>query len=333
MSICKVSVIVPVYCAERYIDRCVKSILSQTESNIELLLIDDGSLDRSGNLCDAFALEDTRVRVYHKANEGVSAARNDGIQLAVGKYVAFVDADDYIEPDMLSTLVELAERKNAEISVCGYYIEHLQEQKAAKLCCGDGTYAKEATGQLFQKYFEKDYTGISSMCNKIYLRSFLNSQHIRVDESLQRAEDFWFNFEAVQRATCISVISTPFYHYVQNAESVMHSYRPTQFEDWTRTRKRLLAFAKEHKICLQYSDFYYQYVYNSVLLLRATLQNKERKQAFEIMQNPFFKQAIKQTSGLPLHISVIALCIEYGFYYLAKLLLRIWTICSGEKNV
>ena len=103
------------------------------------------------------------------------------------------------------------------------------------------------------------------MCNKLYLRSFLNRQNIQVDESLQRAEDFWFNFEAIKHSTHISVTSTPLYHYTQNEESVMHSFRETQFEDWTRNRKRLLSVANECGIPFQLSDFYYNYVYNSVL--------------------------------------------------------------------
>lgn len=328
-----VSVVVPVYRAERYIERCVKSILDQTESDIELWLIDDGSPDRCGDICDAFAQADARVHVLHKQNAGVSAARNDGIARASGKYVAFVDADDYIEPDMLSSLIKLSEQTTADISICGYYLEHTQEQKTAKLCCGDGVYCQADVKKLFSKFFGKDCSGLASMWNKLYLRSFLKAQNIRVEENLQRAEDFWFNVKAIKHAACISVTSAPLYHYVQNEESVMHRYRETQFDDWTQNRKRLLALANEHEISLQSSDFYFRYVYNSVLFLRQILSQSNYEKFYEIIQNPFLRQAIEQTSGLPLHIKMIALCINRKFYHPAKLLLKIWTVCFSKNNV
>lgn len=320
-----ISVIVPVYRAERYLDRCIKSILNQTEADIELWLIDDGSPDQCGNICDAFAQKDSRIHVIHKKNAGVSAARNDGTKRASGKYIAFVDADDYIEPNMLSSLVSLAERTRADITICGYYIEQGHMQKTVKLCCDDGDYNKTDVEQLLFKFFGRDCTGLASMCNKLYLRSFLNCQNIQVDENLQRAEDFWFNFEAIEHSTHISVISTPLYHYTQNEESVMHCFRETQFEDWTRNRKRLLSVANECGIPLQLSDFYYNYVYNSVLFLREVLRRSNRKRLYEIMEDSFLKQAIKQTSGLPLHVKMISFCIGNKFYRLAELLLKFWT--------
>lgn len=325
MEECKVSIIVPVYHAERYIERCIKSVLNQTESDIELWLIDDGSPDQCGNICDTYAQMDSRVHVIHKENAGVSAARNDGIAHAAGKYIAFVDADDYIEPTMLSTLVKLAEQTEAEIVICGYFMEQTNAQKAAKLCCDDGNYVHGDVEKLFLKFFGRNYTGLASMWNKIYLSSFLRTHTILVDENLQRAEDFWFNLKAIEHSTCVSVVSTPLYHYVQNDESVMHSYRETQFEDWTKTRKRLLSIADEHEIPLQLSDFYYNYVYNSVLFLRASSSHSAYAKMNEIMSDPFLKQAIKQTSNLPLHIRIITFCIERRLYCSARLLLKIWT--------
>ena len=320
------SVVVPAYCAEKYIDRCINSILNQTESNIELWLIDDGSPDQCGNICDIYAQRDPRVHVIHKENAGVSAARNDGIRCASGKYIAFIDADDYIEPDTIASLVCLAEQVKAEIVICGYYIEQACERKTANICCGDGNYDKTAIKQLFSKFFGRDYIGLSSMCNKLYLRSFLNLQKIQVDESLQRAEDFWFNFEAIMHSSCVSVISTPLYHYVQNTGSVMHCYRETQFDDWTRNRKRLLSIANEQGIQLKPSDFYYRYVYNSILFLRESVGQSNWQKIHEIMRNPFLRQAIKQTSGLPLHIRLIATCIKNGLYGFAGFLLKVWEI-------
>ena len=113
-----ISVIIPVYKVERYLPRCIDSILSQTYKNIELLLIDDGSPDSSGDICDEYAEKDPRVRMFHKENGGVSSARNLGLDEAKGDYIGFVDSDDYIAPGMYEKLVELIEDNNADIAVC-----------------------------------------------------------------------------------------------------------------------------------------------------------------------------------------------------------------------
>lgn len=325
---CKISVIVPVYRAERYIARCITSILNQTESDIELWLIDDGSPDQCGEICDAYAVKDSRVHVLHKDNAGVSAARNDGIKCSSGEYVTFVDADDYIEPDMLSILLKHAKRDNADIMICGYYVERNQEKSVANLCCADGTYEGEQKEAIFQYFYRRNYTGLASMCNKMYLRSFLISSGLKVDENLQRAEDFWFNFDAVRRAARVSIISTPLYHYIQNPDSVMHSHRPTQFEEWTKNRQRLLEFANKNGVHFDKAEFYYGYVYNSVLFLREL--NYDPQKIDEIISNAFFVNASKETSNLPLHIRIITFCIEHRFCNITKFLLRIWALHSGE---
>ena len=115
------SVIVPVYKAEKHLDRCIESILSQTYGNIELILVDDGSPDACPAMCDSWAGRDWRVRVIHKKNNGASSARNAGLDMASGEYIGFVDADDFIEPDMYETLMKNALENNADRSGCGYF--------------------------------------------------------------------------------------------------------------------------------------------------------------------------------------------------------------------
>ncbi|MFV8352512.1 glycosyltransferase family 2 protein [Flavobacterium sp. XS2P14] len=115
-----ISVVVPVYKVENYLNRCIDSILSQTYKNIELILINDGSPDNSPAICDAYASENSCVKVIHKENEGVSAARNKGIEIAKGKYIAFIDSDDYICKGYLSTLMFMLSNSEAQLSVCGY---------------------------------------------------------------------------------------------------------------------------------------------------------------------------------------------------------------------
>ena len=115
-----VSVIIPAYNIEDYIGRCLDSIISQTYKNLEIIVVDDGSRDYTGEILDNYAKKDRRIKVIHKENGGVSSARNKGIEAAEGDYIGFIDGDDLIEPEMYKTLVDLLEEENADIAHCGY---------------------------------------------------------------------------------------------------------------------------------------------------------------------------------------------------------------------
>ena len=119
----KVSVIVPIYKAEAYLHRCVDSLLQQTMSDFELLLIDDGSPDNSGKICDEYAMKDARVRVVHQPNGGVSAARQKGLDEAQGEYVIHADPDDWVEPDILQQLYDKAKEEDADMVICDYFVD------------------------------------------------------------------------------------------------------------------------------------------------------------------------------------------------------------------
>ena len=118
-SNCKLSVIVPVYNVERYLKRCVDSLLAQTEENLEIILVDDGSTDRSGALCDEYAQRESRIRVHHKENGGLTSAWKAGMELAQGNYVGFVDSDDWIDKEMYERMLKMAQREDADMVVCG----------------------------------------------------------------------------------------------------------------------------------------------------------------------------------------------------------------------
>ena len=116
-----ISVIVPIYKSEKYLEKCIESIIGQTYKNIEIILVDDGSEDRCGEICDAYSLKDNRIKVIHKKNGGISDARNAGLDIATGEYIGFVDSDDYIANDMLETLLGLSKQYMADISCVSYY--------------------------------------------------------------------------------------------------------------------------------------------------------------------------------------------------------------------
>ena len=124
---CNVTVIVPVYNVEKFIDKCVQSVIDQTMTDIEVILVDDGSTDNSLARCREWTNKDSRVKVYHQENQGVSVARNLGIEKSAGKYIAFIDSDDWIEPNYLEVLYVMAKAKDADISICGFYFDYPDE--------------------------------------------------------------------------------------------------------------------------------------------------------------------------------------------------------------
>ena len=163
MNMPKISIIVPVYKAEKYLNRCVDSILAQTFTDWELLLIDDGSPDRSGEICDEYAKKDSRIRVIHKENGGVSSARQRGQDEACGEYTIHVDPDDWVEPTMLEELYQKAKDDNADMVICDYYtnessLQNYIKQQPTKLDTNVVLY------ELFQQLH-------GSCCNKLVSRA------------------------------------------------------------------------------------------------------------------------------------------------------------------
>lgn len=128
-----ISIIVPIYNVEQYLIQCLESILNQTCRDIEIILIDDGSQDCCGEICDEYARKDNRIKVYHTNNGGLAAARNYGIEKATGEYIGFADSDDWIEPDMFEVLLSQAEKHKAEIAICGCYYEYLGKTETSSV--------------------------------------------------------------------------------------------------------------------------------------------------------------------------------------------------------
>lgn len=210
----KLSVIVPVYKSEQYLDRCVRSILAQTYSNLEVILVDDGSPDNSGKMCDEFAANDSRVRVIHKANGGVSSARNAGLDAANGDYVAFVDSDDFIAPDMYEKLFHALSGDNC-IAMCDCFL-HFADQDIPKLIY---EYDEDKT-RFIANVLVSDIGG--SCWNMIVPRKVVGS--LRFPTSMNSAEDLWFVLRLFVKAESYAKVNECLYFYDQeNLGSLTHS--------------------------------------------------------------------------------------------------------------
>ncbi len=214
-----ISVVVPVYKVEKYLDRCVQSILSQMFSNFELILVDDGSPDNCGSMCDAYAKQDPRVQVIHKENGGLSDARNVGKSAAKGEYILFVDSDDYIAPLLMDTLYNLAKKYHADI-VCGgayncYQDKEISQFSEKKELVFDGVTA-------LQKMLQgQDLPG--SAWGKLYSKELCNQLDFQVGKYY---EDAFFQVDMFPMAKTVAVTTEPLYYYIHRAGSITtHSFR------------------------------------------------------------------------------------------------------------
>lgn len=211
----RLSVIVPVYNVAAYLSRCVDSLLEQQDVELEILLVDDGSTDASGSICDGYAARDSRVRVIHKENGGLSSARNAGLDAAEGEYLTFVDSDDYVEPDSYGPMLALAERWGARL-VCGgrYDVDGNTGEKTVGLCPEktQRISGEELAGRIFL------WDGCdSSACDKLYHRSLFDT--IRYPEG-RVCEDVPVTYRLVLKAEWVVLWNRPYYHYYHRPGSI-----------------------------------------------------------------------------------------------------------------
>jgi len=206
-----ISVIVPVYKAEKYLRRCVDSILAQTFTDFEVLLIDDGSPDRSGEICDEYAAKDSRVRVFHQANGGVSAARQRGTDEARGEYTIHADPDDWVEPTMLEELYAKAKAEDADMVICDYYVNMGGRQRYVKQQ-PSALDSETVLRELFQQLH-------GSCCNKLVRRACYNRLAICFPKNISLSEDLYVNLRLARGCTRFAYVARAYYHYVQDANA------------------------------------------------------------------------------------------------------------------
>lgn len=205
----KISIIVPVYNVEKYLRRCLDSIASQTFNDWECILIDDGSPDNSGSICDEYAEKDSRFRVIHQKNAGVSAARNAGLDAARGEWIGFVDSDDWIEKDCYEILIEIATRERADVVRFNFknYDFTKQFQK----------------GEFYPNEYSYFPVGFNSVCLGFYQKRLLIENAINFNKEFFIGEDALFNYKSAVFANKIYCTDKAFYNYFENSESAMHT--------------------------------------------------------------------------------------------------------------
>ena len=240
-----VSIIVPVYNVENYLEECVRSVLEQTYRNFELLLVDDGSTDSSPALCDRFAGEDPRVRAIHKENTGVSSTRNRGIEEARGDFIMFVDSDDLIQPEMLRKMVYAMTRYQTDLAISGFerfrddWVQHYRLSPYSLLIL---------QGQMeLASVYKKPNTNMFgvSIWAKMYRADIIREHHIRFQTDIDYEEDCCFNIDYFHHVSTAAVLRDYFYRYRQMEQSLSKGYRKNTFRFLINGYRRRIAYLEE----------------------------------------------------------------------------------------
>lgn len=287
---CTISVIVPVYNSEKYLKRCIDSILNQTYKAIELILVEDGSPDNCGKICDEYAKKDKRVRVIHKTNAGVSAARNSGLEIASGNYATFVDSDDYIEPEMYGNMMEKVHQYNCDVVMCDCIKDFTDHSEIYTHDIRAGFYDKE---QLVNEYYPHllmmenvEYPATISNCLILFNRNKLGN--LRYVVEVRYSEDLLFGAQLVYNTDSFYYMKEQaYYHYYMNPTSATHKFTVDKWNDYKTLHFEINKYFSE---CESF-DFSHQidlcllfFVYNSVSNIFSA-DNLEREKKFEIVKN------------------------------------------------
>ena len=328
-----ISVIVPVYQCEEYLSRCLDSILNQTYSMLEIILIDDGSTDQSSAICDEYGKHDKRVKVIHQRNKGVSAARNQGLDIACGDYITFVDSDEYIEPEMYEQMLEKANRFSCDVVMCDCVKDFSDHSSIYTHSIRGGYYDYE---QLKNEYYphllmmeDVEYPATISNCLMLFKSEICNTRYI---EGVRFSEDLLFGAQLMYNARSFYYMKgETYYHYVMNDNSATHQFTKDKWNDY------LILYDEAKRYFLQIEEFSFRnqldlmllfLVYNSVGNICGTkcLPLNQRKLLINnVLHDPLVIKMFKNLSICSLPISwkskIYTYLLKYRFvsvYLLAK---------------
>lgn len=236
------SIIVPVFNVEKYLVKCLDSIHGQTFADFEAILIDDGSIDRSGIICDEYASKDKRFKVIHQDNKGVSVSRNKGLEIAHGKYIAYIDADDWIESTMLEKMIEIAEHKKTDIVICGlnYYAE--DEKYIRSVSYQERNWDQKS---LLYDLFGTPSKVTGSCCNKLFLRKTIET--VRFEPALSMAEDILYLVKCFENIKSGYQVSECYYNVLERGSSATRRNSiESMYNTVVQGKKAMMEYAMKH---------------------------------------------------------------------------------------
>lgn len=330
-----VSIIVPVYKVEKYLNRCVKSLLQQTLTDIEVILVDDGSPDRCPGMCDKWTLKDKRIKVVHKKNGGLSSARNVGLTVAQGEYVGFVDSDDDVEKTMYERLYTIIEKERVDFVISDYIrIPKEGEAYLNTLDIQGGHYNKVMIKEhIFPKLIMKEsleYGPLLSVCSCLYRKEFLTNCNLIFDEQVRWSEDNIFSAFAGYFANSFYYLKGEgLYHYYSNPSTITTSYRPGAWDVYCIMNNHLRSFfmnVPEYDFGKQLKLHIIFYACNCLGQVLASGKSKKEQKDLrkKIMQSDILKRAFEDfrfPDCWPLGLKVQVAFIKYECFMLYGMLM------------
>ena len=282
-----ISIIVPVYNVEKYLNKCIDSIINQTYKNIEIILVDDGSTDNSGKICDEYLLRDSRIKVIHKNNGGLSSARNEGINISSGEYIGFVYSDDWVEPNMYEEMYKKILYSNADIVDCGYWKEY--ENKSIKYISANEV--KFCGENLLQKCYLSNLVQ-PEVCRKLYKRYIFNNVKFPLNKYY---EDAFIFIPTLNIIRLFIIIPSALYHYRQRKGGI--------------TKKN---FNKKHLDILELHENEYQFIKRNM----PECIEKAKSNIILGMKELLFKILDSRTNAFDNYIYKIQNKIRKNFYFI-----------------
>ena len=337
----KVSIIVPVYNAEKYLQECVESVLCQTLSDIELILVDDGSTDSSPALCDQYAVQDYRVKVIHKPNGRAASARNAGLRAASGEYVAFVDADDWISPDMYEKMLQT----NADVTLCDYV--RFQGEKQFPFTqpnVAAGFYNKAQIREIIYPHLVMDgieYPITISNWALLIRREVIVKNRLSYREDIRISEDAPFGSEVLYCADSFAYLKgDQLYHYRMTEGSASRTYQPWWWDSSLKINEETENFFTK---CADY-DFTQQIKSNMFYLARAEIyyilcnsaltRRDQNRKVKAVMDHPRVVRMMKEfdVSPYPIQFKMLYWSIRYRSVALRRLVSVVSDLRSGVRK-
>lgn len=245
-----ISIIIPVYKVEKYLEKCIESVLKQTYTNLQIILVDDGSPDNCGKICDEYAKKDSRIEVIHKSNGGLSDARNVGISKAKGRYIGFVDSDDYIKEDMYEILLNLIKKYDADVSICNLYDVIDGNECIRNKENGIREYSR--LDILKEVLLDKNIQ--SYAWNKLYEKELFDEIKYPIRK---KYEDIGTTFYVFEKCNKIVVTSEPEYYYLKRSDSLVNNVTESTVLDYTEIIIQRYLYTKENiKELKKYNNYY-----------------------------------------------------------------------------
>lgn len=325
----KISVIVPVYNVKKYLEKCVESLLSQSLDEIEVILIDDGSTDGSGSICEKYKNIDKRVYVVHKENAGQGLARNSGLDIAKGKYIMFLDSDDFLDDSACSTLFHILEETGGDMCCYGYVIEDKNGKTVYKPEINFKIYEQnEITSEFILHFFgdspeDSELRGVSA-CMSVFKRDIIQKENLRFhSERKVFSEDTIFSLDFCKFTKKVVVVPEYFYHYRQNSESFSHKYRKNRFEMTQNLcdilQKYAYSYGVEQQVRVRIAMVFWV---NLMECIKQEIRSKTIKEAYSVIRtycyNDWTKAKLKeiQVSKLPMKQALFLFMVKNKLIWL-----------------